>query len=99
MDHNRIPIPEIDGGQVAGENLLSLDVVSAATRGVRALGCIVEQGIEPRIRVAAAVSAFRREIRSREYITENVGLLSMRKTTVPGSLGAEWQPASEAARR
>ncbi len=49
MHHDRIPIPEIDGGQIAGENLLGLDVVHAPPGRVRDLGRVIEQGVEPRI--------------------------------------------------
>ncbi len=59
MHHDRIPVPEIDGRQVAGENLLRLDVVRAPPGCVFALGCVFEQGVEPGIGVVAAVGALR----------------------------------------
>ena len=58
MHDDRIPVPEIDGGQVAGENLLGLDVVHATAGLVGDLCRIVEQGVEVRTRVVGAVSAF-----------------------------------------
>jgi hypothetical protein len=62
MHDDGIPVPEIDGGQVAGENLLDPDVVRATAALVRALGCVIEQGIELRIRVVPAVVALGRKI-------------------------------------
>jgi hypothetical protein len=74
-DNNCVLVPEIDRGQVARENLLRLDIVGAPAAGVRARGGIGEQSIEPRIRIVTAVGAFRRKVRGRKYVAENVRLL------------------------
>ncbi len=63
MHHDRIPVPEIDGGQIAGENLRGLNVVGATAGRIRDLGCVIEQGIEPRIRIVASVVALGRKVR------------------------------------
>ena len=54
---DRVAIPEIDGGQIFGENLLRLGVILAAAGLVGILGGVIEQRIEFRIRVMAAVGA------------------------------------------
>src|ERR1035438_629354 len=61
MHHNRIPVPEIDGWQIASQNLLRLNIFGAPPGGVLTLRCIAEQGVEPRVRVVAAVHTFGRE--------------------------------------
>jgi hypothetical protein len=53
----RIAVPEVDGGEVDGEDFLGFNVVGAAAGGVSAFGGIVEQGIEIGIGVMAAVGA------------------------------------------
>lgn len=46
MHDHGVAIPEIDGRQIAGKNLLDFGVFGAAPCGVFAFGCVVEQGVE-----------------------------------------------------
>src|SRR5271168_4973997 len=68
VNDDGIEIPEIEGRQVAGEDLLGPCVIGAAARGVEALGCIVEQFVELRIGVVAAIGARRRKACRREDV-------------------------------
>ena len=75
IDHYRVPVPEIEGGQIAGEDLLRLDIVGAAPGRVSAGVRVVEQCVEPGIRVVTAIRALGGEAGSREDVAENIRLL------------------------
>jgi hypothetical protein len=47
VDDNRIPVPEINGGQIAGEDLLGFNIFCAALRQILAGGCVVKKRIKP----------------------------------------------------
>src|SRR6185437_6300960 len=75
VNDDGIEIPEIDRRQIAGGNLLCLDVVGASGGDVWIAGGIIEERIKLGIGVAAAVGAVGRETCRGEDIAVDVGLL------------------------
>jgi len=57
VHHHRVAIPEIDGRQVARQDLLRFDVVLAPFLLIGTLRRVVAEGIELRIGVVAAICA------------------------------------------
>ena len=74
VDHNRIGVPEIDSRQITRQHMLRFNVVRTPPGKVWTLGGVVEQSVEPRIRVMAAVCALGRKARGGKDKRENVRL-------------------------
>src|SRR5579859_1550336 len=60
MHQDRIPVPEVEGRQIVRQNLLDLHIVRLPSLLVGRLGGIVQQSIQLRVSVAAAIRPFRR---------------------------------------
>jgi hypothetical protein len=57
VHHDGIRVPEIESRQIAGQNLLRLNILRSTPGRISALGRVVEQGVEPRIGLVAAICA------------------------------------------